>query len=86
MSQLQQLKQTINGIAESAKKTGTGLAQYDRTLTQQISSVQQAIGGSSNGADRKVLASLQNAQRRAKEATAALQEAARTAADYGRSL
>ncbi len=86
MSQLQQLKQTINGLADSANKTSSNLAQFDKNFGQQAASVQQVIGGSSNGADKKVLASIKNAQQKVKEATAALQQASREAANYGRSL
>lgn len=86
MSQLQQLKQTVNGLADAAKKAGGNLTQLDRTFSQQSSAVQQAIGGSTNGADKRVLQAIQDAQRKVKEASAAMQNAARIASDYGRSL
>ncbi len=86
MSQLQQLKQTVNGLAESARKTAGNLSQFDRTFSQHTSSVQQAIGGSNRGDDKKVLQSLEEAKRKVKEAAQALQVAAKTAAEYGKSL
>ena len=86
MSQLQQLKQTVNGLADAAKKAGGNLAQFDKTFSQQSSAVQQAIGGSTNGADKRVLQSLQDAQKKVKEASAALQNAAKIAGEYGKSL
>lgn len=86
MSQLQQLKQEINALAQSAKKTGGSLAQFDRTFTQQINQVQSTIGGSAQSKDKEVINSLNAASKQVKTAIQALQQAANTAQNYGNSL
>ena len=86
MSQLNQLKQSVNGVADAAKKTGSALAQYDKQFSQQSQRVQSLIGGAAQGKDREVVAALQTASRAVKEATSALQNAARIAQQYAQSL
>lgn len=86
MSALTQLKQTINGLAEASKRTANGLGQFDQQFNQQMQGVQQAIGGSSQSKDREVVAALHQASKAVKEATQALQQAARVAGQYGQSL
>ena len=86
MSNLQQLKGTIESIAQGAKKTGGSLSQFTQTFTQQVAQVQSAIGGSSQRKDQEVIAGLQDAQRKVSEAVKALESAARVASSYGKSL
>jgi len=86
MSELSQLKQTINGLADSARKTGANLASFDRQFGQQTQRVQAAIGGSAQRKDQEVVAALQQASRAVKQATAALANAAKIASNYGHSL
>lgn len=86
MSELQQLKQTINGISQSTKQIAGELGAFDRKFQVQRGRVQAAISGSSQRKDREVLDALAKAARDAKQAAAALQNAARVAAQYGASL
>ncbi len=86
MSQLQQLKGTIDSIAQGAKQTGGSLAQFKQTFGQHVGQVQSAIGGSSQRKDQEVISVLQEAQRKVDEAAQALQNAARIASSYGQSL
>lgn len=86
MSELQQLKQTINGIAASTKQIAGELSAFDRKFQTQRNRVDAAIKGSSQRKDREVLDALSTAARDAKQAAAALQNAARVASQYGASL
>lgn len=86
MSQLQQLKQTISGLAEASKKTGASLAQFDRQFSQQTQQVQQTIGGSAQRKDAEVVNALQQASKAVKQATEALQNAAKISSQYSQSL
>jgi gas vesicle protein len=83
---LNRLKQTISGLSESAKSTGASLAQFDRQFSQQTQQVQQTIGGSAQRKDAEVMSALQEAAKSVKQASAALQNAARIAGQYGQSL
>lgn len=53
MSQLQQLKQTVNSLAESAKRTGQSLAAYDQQLKRYNDSVRGAIAGAPSARTKK---------------------------------
>ena len=86
MSQLQQLKTTVNSIAQEAKKTGSNLAQFKTTFSGHMSAVQAAIGGSSQRKDAEVLSALQDAQKQVDAATQALENASRIAKTYADSL
>lgn len=86
MSQLQQLKGTIDSIAQGAKQTGGNLAQFKQTFSKHVSEVQGAIGGSSQRKDQEVISSLQDAQSKVEAAAQALESAAKTASSYGQSL
>jgi hypothetical protein len=86
MSTLSQLKGTIDQIATSTKSTASGLGQFKSKFTQQVSQVEAAIGGSAQGADKQFVSALQGAQKQVDAAVAALEQAARAAQTYGRSL
>ncbi|MGB3301887.1 hypothetical protein [Gordonia sp. (in: high G+C Gram-positive bacteria)] len=86
MSELQQLKQTLNSIAQSTKQIAGELGSFERKFQSQSNRVSQAIGGSAQRKDREVLEALSKATRDAKQAEAALQNAARVASQYGASL
>lgn len=86
MSELAKLKQQIDAIAGSAKKTGSQLGQFDKSFSQQASQVQQTIGGSAQRKDAEVVAAVQHASKAVKQAVAALQNAASVAQRYGQSL
>jgi gas vesicle protein len=86
MSQLGQLKSQIESIAQDAKSTGAQLSAFSSRFSQSCSQVQATIGGSAQGKDREVVAAVQDAQRKVKDAVEALGQAARVATAYGRSL
>ena len=86
MSQLQQLKQTVNSLAESAKRTGQSLAASDQQLKRYNDSVRGAIAGSTQRKDQEIMNAIGEAQKQVKSATAALQNAARIAQQYSASL
>ncbi len=86
MSQLQQLKGTIDSIAQGAKQTGGSLSQFKQTFDRHVSQVESAIGGSSQRKDQEIISALQEAQSKVDAAAQALQNAAKTASSYGQSL
>jgi len=86
MSKLTELKGTIDQIATTTRSTASSLTQFKTKFSQQVSQVQSVIGGSSQGADKKFIASLQGAQKQVDAAVAALEGAAKAAQAYGRSL
>ena len=86
MSQLQQLKQTVNALAQSAKQTGQTLATYDGQLKRYNQQVQQAIQGSSQRKDQEIMQAIAAAQKAVATATSALQNAAQIAQRYSQSL
>lgn len=86
MSELSQLKGTINSIAQSAKQTGSSLGQFKSKFSQHVSSVESAIGGSSQRKDKEVISVLQDAQKKVEAAAQALGQAAKIAESYGQSL
>lgn len=86
MSQLEQLKQTVSSLSESANRTAGSLAQFNSQFTDQVSSVQAAIGGSAQGKDREVCQAIQQAAEEVKKAAQALQNAGRIAQQYATSL
>lgn len=86
MSQLANLKQTIDSIAQDAQRTGGNLANFRQKFNQSVHAVQQTIGGSAQRKDQEVILAVLNAQARVNDAIQALELAARTARDYGQSL
>ncbi len=86
MSQLAQLKQTLNGISGSAKKASSNLSSFERTFAQQTSTVQQAVGGSAQRKDAEIISALQAASKAVRQASQSLQHAAQVASQYGQTL
>jgi Sec-independent protein translocase protein TatA len=86
LSELQKLKATLDGIASSAKQTGSSLGQFKSKFSGQMSQVQGAIGGSAQRKDQEVTQALQAASKQVDAAIAALEQAAKVAAGYGKSL
>ena len=86
MSELQKLKGTIDGIANSAKQTGSGLNSFKSKFNQQIGQVRSTIGGSAQRKDQEVMQALDSAAKQVAAAVSALEQAARIASAYGRSL
>lgn len=86
MSQLTNLKQTIEGIAQQAKSTAGALTAFKQKFSQSIAEVQQTIGGSTQRKDQEVITAITEAQQRVDSAAQALEEAAKIAKSYGQSL
>lgn len=86
MSQLQQLKQQINGLGQAARRTGQELAQFDSAFAQQSAQVQATIGGSAQSKDRVMTASIQEAKIKVHAAVEALARLSQTANQYAASL
>ncbi len=86
MSELQKLKGTLETIATSAKQTGGSLGQFKSKFSAHQGQVRAAIGGSSQRKDQEVLQALDAASKQVTAAVQALEQAARVAANYGRSL
>lgn len=86
MSEIQKLKQTLEGIASTAKQTGGNLNGFKSKFSAQIGTVQSVLSGSSQRADKEVVQALQTASKQVEAAIGALEQAAKVAAAYGRSL
>lgn len=86
MSQVTQLKGTINSIAQSARQTSNSLGQFRSTFNRHVTAVQSAIGGSSQRKDQEVISVLQDAQKKVEAASQALEHAAKIASSYGQSI
>lgn len=86
MTTLRELKSTIDSMATAANKTGSNLAQFDRSFAQHTQEVQRAMGGSAQRKDKEVLDALQQATRAVRQAVQALQQASKVAKNYGQSL
>ncbi len=86
MSELQKLKSTIEGLAGSAKQTGGSLGQFKSKFSTQMAQVRGAIGGSSQRKDQEVINALEAANKQVTAAIGALENAARIAGNYGKSL
>ncbi|WLP92147.1 hypothetical protein [Gordonia sp. NB41Y] len=86
MSELQKLKATIDGLANGAKQTGGSLGQFRSKFTSQMSQVRAAIGGSAQRKDQEVINALEAANKQVATAIAALENAAKVASNYGKSL
>lgn len=86
MSQLTNLKQTIEGVAQQAKATAGSLTAFKQKFSQSIGQVQSTIGGSTQRKDQEVIAAITQAQSRVDAAAQALEDAARIAKAYGESL
>lgn len=86
MSQLTNLKQTIDGLSQQAKATAGSLHAFKQKFAQSIGQVQATIGGSTQRKDQEVIAAITQAQARVDAAAQALEEAAKIAKGYGESL
>lgn len=86
MSQLQQVKQALQGISQGSKQAGSNLAQFGRQFNQQSQQVAAVIGGSSQRKDQEVISALTEASKAVQQAQQALDTAARVSSQYGQSL
>jgi hypothetical protein len=86
VSELQKLKQTLEGVATSAKQTGASLGAYKSKFSGQMAQVQSTLGGSAQRKDREVISALQAASKQVDAAVQALNQAAQITSSYARSL
>lgn len=75
-SSIYQIKQQVNQIGQQANSTAAQLAQLALNLEKNIATVNNAIGGTSSGEDKKMIASFQQASQAVKNASASLKAAA----------
>ena len=69
-----------NGLTEAGTKEAAGI--YYANLDKNVAAVNSAIGGTSSGEDKKMVASFQQASKAVKDAVKALQEAGKSAKDW----
>jgi uncharacterized phage infection (PIP) family protein YhgE len=86
MSQLQQLKATIDSVAQGAKQIAGSLTSFKPKFGQQVTQVQSLIGGSSQRKDQEIISALQDAQSKVDQAAQALEKASKLATTFGQSL
>lgn len=85
-SQLGQLKAALQSYSGSTQKQAASLQQTARGVDNASNQILQIIGGSSQGKDREVANAVQEASKRVKEASEALNRAAKIATTYASSL
>ena len=86
MSQVTNLKQALDSIAQQTKTTAGTLLAFRQKFQQSTQQVQSAISGSAQRKDQEVIQAIAQAQQRVDAAAQALEEAARIAKAYGESL
>ena len=82
MSSISQIKQQVNQIGQQAASTAGQLSQLASSLEKNISAVSNAIGGTSSGEDKTMIAAFQQAGKAVKEAAVSLQAAGTAAKDW----
>lgn len=85
-SDLQKLSQTVMGISQATKKTSANLEAFDTQFTKHVTSVKQAIEGSTQRKDQEVIDALEAARKAVKNATSALENASKVSSNYAKSL
>ena len=86
MSQLTGLKQQINQIGQDAKSQAQGLATFKPKFSQAVGQVSAVVGGSAQGVDQNMIATLQQAEKEVDRAIQALLAAATAASRFAASL
>ena len=86
MSQLSQLKDRVSSLGRQSKASGEQLGQFSQSFSQQISEVEQLIGGSATSTDRKVIEALNQAKPAVNSAVQALNGAGQTAEQYSNQI
>lgn len=81
-SSIFQIKQMVNQIGQQATSTAGQLSQLSTNLEKNIAAVNSAIGGTSSGEDKTMIAAFQQASKAVKDASASLQAAANAAKDW----
>lgn len=85
-SDLQKLRETINGVSSQSKKMSEGLARFKADFGKSKSRVSAVLAGSTKNTDKKVVQAIDAADKAVAEAQLKLQEAGKIAADYAREL
>jgi hypothetical protein len=86
MSSLENLRAQIDALALQSERMAANLEAFRSPFANAVAEVQSTIGGSAQRKDRELIERVSAAQRDVQTASAALQQAARTARDYGASL
>ena len=73
---------TISQIGQQATATAGQLSQLASNLDKNVAAIGNAIGGTSSGEDKTMIASFQQASKAVNDAARALQEAGRAAKDW----
>ena len=81
-SSISQIKQTVNQIGMQATSTAGQLSQLASNLEKNMAAVNAAIGGTSSGEDKTMMAAFQQASKAVKDASASLLAAANAAKDW----
>lgn len=86
MSELDNLKQQILALAADAKRTSVSLIQEKKAFNSAVAQVEATVGNSSTGVDKKMVATLKDAEKKVGEAIKALDLAAREATNYANKI
>ena len=81
-STISQIKQQVNQIGQQATSTAGPLSQLASNLNKNVAAISNAIGGTSSGEDKTMVASFQQASKAVNDAVRALQEAGKAAKDW----
>lgn len=81
-STISQIKQQVNQIGQQATSTAAQLSQLATNLEKNIAVINSAIGGTSSGEDKTMIAAFQQASKAVKDASASLQAAGAAAKDW----
>ena len=82
MSNISQIKQQVNGIGEQAKTSAAQLNSMATNLEKNVAAINSAIGGTSQGEDKAMVAAFQQASKAVKEAAALLLQASTSAKEW----
>lgn len=82
MSSLDQIKAQVRAVAQQATTLAGQLMQISSKLTPMVGQITQAIGGTSDGADREMSLAFQQADASVKQAAIAMQIAAQKANEW----
>lgn len=85
-SKLLETKGALVAAADNATKISQEISQLGPKFAQSVQAVQQAIEGSSRGEDKKIIGILQDAQKKAKAAADALEQAAKASKQVANNL
>ena len=81
-STISQIKQQVNQIGQQATSTAGQLSQLASNLDKNVAAIGNAIGGTSSGEDKTMIASFQQASQAVNDAVKALQAAGNAAKDW----